>query len=91
MSASYFWAGSDVNFTAAEKRNPNYFFKYNQSVSYQSRVDQVLKWMDLPIDKRPIFTTLYFDEPDSAGHKGGPNTSNVNLIEKKISTNVNLL
>jgi len=39
--------------------------------------------MDLPIDKRPIFTTLYFDEPDSAGHKGGPNTSNVNLIEKK--------
>ncbi len=77
MSATYFWPGSDVNFPAEEERTPNYFFKYNKSAGFQSRVDQVLEWMDLPIDKRPIFTTLYFEEPDSAGHKSGPNTPNV--------------
>lgn len=28
--------------------------------------------MSLPADQRPDFITLYFDEPDLAGHQNGP-------------------
>lgn len=79
ISATYFWPGSDVNFPPEQQRTPNYFFKYNKNTSFKIRVDQVLKWMDLPSGKRPSITTLYFEEPDSTGHKTGPNTSNVLL------------
>lgn len=78
VSATYFWPGSDVKFPEEEGRSPNYFFKYNKSTGFQERVDQVLKWMDLPEDQRPSFVTLYFEEPDSTGHKEGPNSFKVN-------------
>ena len=77
ITATYFWPGSDVTFPEEEQRSPNYFFKYDKTRSFRDRVNQVLDWMDLPIDKRPAFTTLYFEEPDSIGHKTGPNTANV--------------
>ncbi|XP_032780225.2 ectonucleotide pyrophosphatase/phosphodiesterase family member 3 [Daphnia magna] len=77
VSATYFWPGSDVKFAEEEQRSPNYFFRYNKTTSFRQRVDQVLEWMDLPADKRPALTTLYFEEPDSTGHKAGPNTANV--------------
>ena len=77
MSATYFWPGSDVNFPQEEQRSPNYFFKYNKSTGFRERVDTILQWMDLPQDQRPTFSTLYFEEPDSTGHKAGPNSLNV--------------
>ena len=67
-----------MKFAEEEQRSPTYYFKYNKSASFRSRVEQVLRWMDLPFDKRPVLTTLYFEEPDSTGHKTGPNTVNVN-------------
>lgn len=41
-------------------------------VTYRARVQEVLDWMSLPAEQRPDFITLYFDEPDLAGHKKGP-------------------
>lgn len=41
-------------------------------VPFLKRVDTVLSWMDLPANERPDFITLYFDEPDHAGHSYGP-------------------
>ena len=35
-------------------------------------MDEVLYWMGLPADQRPEFMTLYFNQPDSAGHQYGP-------------------
>ena len=43
-----------------------------RSVPFESRVDEVLRWLDLPPDERPEFISLYFNQPDSAGHAGGP-------------------
>lgn len=66
-----------MRFPEGDQRSPNYFFKYNRSTSFIQRVDQVLDWISLPVDKRPVLTTLYFEEPDSIGHKEGPNSANV--------------
>lgn len=34
----------------------------------------MLSWVDLPEPSRPSFITLYFEEPDASGHRGGPDT-----------------
>ncbi len=44
-------------------------------VPYMDRVDQVIKWLELPLNKRPGLITLYFDEPDGIAHDIGPEQS----------------
>jgi predicted AlkP superfamily pyrophosphatase or phosphodiesterase len=40
-------------------------------------VETVLGWLEQPVEKRPSFVTLYFHEPDSAGHHDGVNSPQV--------------
>jgi len=68
-SASYFWVGSEAPIKGTY---PTYWKKYNESVPYRDRVDQVIKWLKLPLSKRPGLILLYFDEPDHTGHDAGP-------------------
>ncbi|GAB4415044.1 MAG: ectonucleotide pyrophosphatase/phosphodiesterase [Bacteriovoracaceae bacterium] len=74
LSASYFWVGTDAPIGG---KHPTYFFPYDQSVSNESRVDQVIAWLELPEKKRPHFITLYFSDVDSAGHSFGPDSDEV--------------
>lgn len=68
-SASYFWVGSEAPIMDTY---PTYWKKYKESIPYRDRVDQVIKWLKLPISKRPGLVLLYFDEPDHTGHGAGP-------------------
>jgi len=68
-SASYFWVGSEAPIQGS---CPSYWKKYNGSVPYLDRVDQVIKWLKLPLSKRPGLIMLYYDEPDHTGHAAGP-------------------
>ncbi|HEU5292696.1 MAG TPA: ectonucleotide pyrophosphatase/phosphodiesterase [Cyclobacteriaceae bacterium] len=68
-SASYFWVGSELN---DPKLRPDYYFLYDESVPFQSRIDQVIAWLKLPEKERPHFITLYFDSPDHQSHEFGP-------------------
>ena len=43
-----------------------------RKIPFEERVFNVLKWMQLPDDKRPDFYTLYLEEPDKSGHSYGP-------------------
>lgn len=79
VAASYFWPSSDIEDSL---RNPNYFETYEHKQDYLQRVNGVLRWLDLPKEKRPSFITLYFDSPDSYGHSFGTNSNELN---KKIS------
>ncbi|KAK7399038.1 hypothetical protein VNO78_10213 [Psophocarpus tetragonolobus] len=69
-AATYFWPGSEVN------KGPwtcpfHYCRNYNNSVSFEERVDAVLSYFDLPTPHIPDFITLYFEDPDHQGHKVG--------------------
>jgi predicted AlkP superfamily pyrophosphatase or phosphodiesterase len=75
ITASYFWPGSEMNL---EYRRPNYFENYDHNRDYFVRVNGVLDWLKLPIDKRPRFITLYFDLTDTYGHKFGPLSEETN-------------
>ncbi|KAK3730496.1 hypothetical protein QZH41_015702, partial [Actinostola sp. cb2023] len=86
VAASYFFVGSEI---PIEGMLPNFTYMYNQSHPFETRVDKVLSWLDLPrqgsdIDpekddgkRRPDLITLYFHQPDKAGHWFGPDSEQV--------------
>lgn len=73
-AATFFWPGSDVDIGGTR---PSHFFKYNEKMPWQSRVEVLLAWLDLPAERRPAFLSLYVNEPDSAGHDHGPHSDEV--------------
>uniref|UniRef100_A0A131YMJ5 Ectonucleotide pyrophosphatase/phosphodiesterase family member 1/3 n=1 Tax=Rhipicephalus appendiculatus TaxID=34631 RepID=A0A131YMJ5_RHIAP len=73
-ASTFFWPGSDVEI---KNSRPSEFFKYNEMIPWQTRVEVLLAWLDLPAERRPSLLTLYVNEPDSAGHDHGPHSAAV--------------
>ena len=68
-TGTMFWPGSEAEIGGVR---PSHWSVFDQSMSGDARVDQVLAWLDLSGDRRPDFATLYFDIVDTAGHHHGP-------------------
>ena len=83
-SASFYWVGS-------EARHPSYWKKYDESVTYEARIDTVIKWLGYPPEKRPELVTLYFDEPDATGHKFGPVSRQTERIVERLDSLMGVL
>jgi predicted AlkP superfamily pyrophosphatase or phosphodiesterase len=92
-SASFFWVGSEI---PVEGKHPTYWKKYDETVTYEARIDTVLKWLAYAPDRRPELITLYFDEPDLTSHDYGPVSAEtgkmvssldsvIGVIRKKLS------
>ncbi len=64
-TATYFWPGSNAEIAG---QRPTYWHQYDQAVSPQTRVEQVLAWIDLSIEERPNFIALSFQMVDTSGH-----------------------
>jgi predicted AlkP superfamily pyrophosphatase or phosphodiesterase len=86
--ASYFWPGSEIEI---DYRRPTYYEKYDHQRPYSERIEQVLNWLTLPIEKRPKFITLYFDATDTYGHKFGPNSEEINITISSLDSLVGKL
>ncbi|KAF9589590.1 hypothetical protein IFM89_025873 [Coptis chinensis] len=69
--ATYFWPGSEVK-KGSWNCPPKFCPPYNASVPFEERVDTVLGYFDLPSNEIPSFINVYFDDPDSQGHRVGP-------------------
>ena len=70
-SASFFWVGSEL---PQKELRPDYYYPYDESIPDTLRVDEVIKWLNLPESERPHFITLYFSSPDHEGHTYGPDS-----------------
>jgi predicted AlkP superfamily pyrophosphatase or phosphodiesterase len=79
-SAAMFWPGSEA---PIEGHRPNFWAPFNSEMPGTNRVDQVLSWLDLPAERRPVFLTLYFNDVDAAGHNYGPNSSAVRTAVRR--------
>jgi len=66
-AATMFWPGSE---SENHGLRPHYYRAFDQAVTGDQRVDQLLAWMDAT--PRPDLGTLYFDTVDTAGHHDGP-------------------
>ncbi|OWF35917.1 Ectonucleotide pyrophosphatase/phosphodiesterase family member 3 [Mizuhopecten yessoensis] len=79
-TATYFWPGSDVNISGTY---PDYWKPYKGSAGYPERVSEVLDWLTMPENEKPDMVTLYFDQPDHAGHQQGPESG---LLNERLRT-----
>ena len=75
-SMTMFWPASEAEIMGYR---PTEYFVYNGSIKHDDRINQVLKWLDYPANKRPTFISLYFSHTDSYGHRYGPD-SELSLI-----------
>ncbi|CAA9310223.1 MAG: Alkaline phosphodiesterase I / Nucleotide pyrophosphatase [uncultured Gemmatimonadetes bacterium] len=68
LSAALYWPGSQVPIGGVL---PAYHARYDQSVTSATRMDQVLRWLRLPPDRRPHLVTVYISEVDEGHHPPG--------------------
>ncbi len=78
-SASFFWVGS-------EAIHPTYWKTYSDDVTYEERIDTVVKWLSYPPSRRPGLVTLYFDEPDATSHDYGPVSNETGKVVEKLDS-----
>jgi len=71
-SATMFWVGSDAPIGG---RHPSHWHSYDHAVTFSARVDTLLAWLDLPAAARPRLLMGYFEEPDTQGHRYGPDAA----------------
>ena len=69
LAASYFFVGSEAPVMGI---HPKYWRSYNGKVPPEMRVDETLKWLDLPVAERPTMLMMYFSDTDDAGHEFSP-------------------
>ncbi|MBO9203151.1 MULTISPECIES: alkaline phosphatase family protein [Niastella] len=69
VTASFYWVGSE---TAVKGVRPTYYYRYNDSIDIDSRIQQVKNWLQLPEDKRPHLITFYLPQVDHEEHMFGP-------------------
>uniref|UniRef100_A0A8D0GAI6 bis(5'-adenosyl)-triphosphatase n=1 Tax=Sphenodon punctatus TaxID=8508 RepID=A0A8D0GAI6_SPHPU len=87
-SAAAMWPGTDVKI---QNVTPHYFMKYNHSVAFKERVDNITRWLNS--SNPPVtFATLYWEEPDASGHRYGPkDTENMSKVLEQVDYDIGLL
>nr|XP_031857489.1 uncharacterized protein CI109_007108 [Kwoniella shandongensis]KAA5524561.1 hypothetical protein CI109_007108 [Kwoniella shandongensis] len=73
-SAVSMWPGPPVTMAGIA---PSYFVPYRK-LEPPAKLHQIFEWLDLPLDDRPEFIASYFPDIDQSGHKGGPDSAEVN-------------
>lgn len=81
ISASLMWPGSSSNAGGAR---PTYYYPYHEKFTPSEKVNKVINWLKLPMDKRPHFISLYFPEVDANGHHFGPDSKETEDAVHKI-------
>jgi predicted AlkP superfamily pyrophosphatase or phosphodiesterase len=89
VTAPYFWPGSEAEI---RETRPTYWEPFDGSVTYAERVRQVLSWLDLPVQQRPSFVTLYVEAVDLIAHDYDPDGSaEVAAVIREVDEVVGLL
>ena len=81
IAATMFWPGSEVR---SGERRPRYFRHFDNAVSADERVDQVLDWLDLPAAERPHLLLTYLNDFDVASHAAGMHSDEATQALKRI-------
>ncbi|MDZ4054290.1 MAG: ectonucleotide pyrophosphatase/phosphodiesterase, partial [Phenylobacterium sp.] len=87
-TATLFWPGSEAEIDGVR---PTHWRTFDQTMSAEARVDQVLAWLDAPAAERPTFLALYFDEVDTYGHHYGPDSAELNAAAARTDAAIGRL
>jgi predicted AlkP superfamily pyrophosphatase or phosphodiesterase len=68
LSANFFWVGSEA---AIDGVRPTYYYRFNDKISFDTRLQAVKDWLTLPEDRRPHLILFYLSQVDHAEHYFG--------------------
>jgi predicted AlkP superfamily pyrophosphatase or phosphodiesterase len=85
-AATAFWVGSEVPVGGVR---PTFWQRFDYSVPFERRLDDLLGWLTLPDAERPAVVTFYLEETNSVGHRFGPDSPElaaaVKLLDGRIA------
>ena len=91
VTASFYWVGSE---SAIKGVRPTYYYRYNDSIDIDTRIQAVKNWLTLPEDKRPHLITFYMPEVDHEEHFFGPDSKQaaaaVHFVDESIAKMVRM-
>jgi predicted AlkP superfamily pyrophosphatase or phosphodiesterase len=87
-TAPLFWPGSEAPINGVR---PSYNLPFDGEMPDTARVRRLLGWLDLPIERRPTFLTLYSSAVDNAGHEYGPDAPETNRAIAQVDSLIGLL
>ena len=70
-SAAFFWPGSEAPIQGVR---PTWWTRFDARVPHETRIRQVLEWLELPPGQAPAFVTMYLSNVDSDSHAHGPDS-----------------
>lgn len=82
-TASFFWVGSEAPIQGIQ---PTYWKRYDGRVPFTNRMDTVIAWLKLKEELRPRLITFYFQEPDSQGHRTGPDSPEIDQLVMELDS-----
>ncbi len=88
LTAPLFWPGGETTIGGVR---PTYSLPYDGKLPDSARVARLLDLLDLPLDRRPTFLTLYVSPVDGAGHDFGPDSWQVNQAIARVDSTVGRL
>jgi alkaline phosphatase D len=87
-TACLFWPGSEAKIAGEQ---PSEYLKFDDHVSEEARIGQVIAWLKEPESSRPHFITLYYSDVDHAGHEFGPDAPETKAAVLKVDALVGKL
>lgn len=87
-TAPFFWPGSEAMIGGVR---PTYPLPFDRDLPDTTLVARVLRLLELPMERRPTFLTMYFSGVDSAGHAFGPDSKQVNRAIARVDGTIGLL
>lgn len=91
VTASFYWVGSE---SAIQGVRPTYYYRYNDSIDMDTRIQVVKNWLTLPGDKRPHLITFYMPQVDHEEHMYGPDSKQaeeaVHFVDESIAKMVRM-
>jgi predicted AlkP superfamily pyrophosphatase or phosphodiesterase len=86
ISACFYWVGSEA---AVRGIRPTHYYKYNELIGIDERIEVVKSWLTLPEEKRPHLVTFYMSDVDHEAHSYGPDSKQteaaVHIIDKAVA------
>ncbi|XP_062979510.1 ectonucleotide pyrophosphatase/phosphodiesterase family member 7 [Elgaria multicarinata webbii] len=90
-TASLFFPGGNATYQGEQvevKKVEKLFHKYDNETEWRQNVDTVMKWLS---EDDLDFVALYFGEPDSTGHKFGPESQERKDMVRQVDRTVGYL
>lgn len=87
-ASSYFWPGSEAKIADTYA---TFWRSYNGRVPNSLRIDELLQYLDLPVEKRPRVLVTYFSTTDDVGHEFGPDARETGYAVQEVDTYIERL